>query len=441
MMGKAESSRKLFADRIYRMGEENAFKIGPHITRLQSEGHDVVRLNLGEPDFDMPFFIRDEVKRQLDLGNARYCDPQGIPSLRQAIADQMQRMRGLTVSPEQVVVFPGGKPSIGLCLHAYCNAGDEVIYPSPGFPIYESFTLYVGARPVPLHLSEENNFAFAAEDLGRLISPRTRMIMLNFPSNPTGGVVSDEQMRSYAEVIRQKCGPDVRIYSDEIYEYIWFDGRKHVSIASYPGMQERTVICSGFSKTFAWPGGRLGYAVLPTVAEALVFKNLNVHYFSCLPPFTQEGARTALEHPESGATIAEMVRTFEHRRNVVVKKINEIEGVRCQTPGGAFYLFPNIAGVCDTIGALDAYRQLPDDLHARTSPATLFQMFLLYHHHVATLDRNAFGCIGTEGQHYLRISIASEQRVLEEGIARLHAAARDRAGFEQFMKTIARDVI
>ena len=433
--------RKLFADRMYRIGQENAFKIGPHITSLENEGHREVRLNLGEPDFEMPFFIRDEVKRQLDLGNARYCDPQGLPSLRKAIADQMKRMRGLTVSPDQVVVLPGGKPTIGLTLHAYCNAGDEVIYPSPGFPIYESFSLYLGAKPVPLHLKEENQFAFTAEELDRLITAKTRLIMLNFPSNPTGGAVTEQQMQDIAEVIRRKCGPEVRIYSDEIYEYILFDGRKHVSIASCPGMQERTVICSGCSKTFAWPGGRIGYAVLPSEEEAQVFKNLNIHYFSCLPPFNQEGARVAFEHAESSATIERMVRTFEHRRNVMIRKINEIEGIHCQMPKGAFYLFPNIAGVCENLGALDAYGKLPGDLRQRTSPATLFQMFLLYNHYVATLDRNAFGCIGTEGQHYLRLSIASELGMLEEGAARLQEAARDRAGFEKFMKTTAREVI
>jgi aspartate/methionine/tyrosine aminotransferase len=151
-MNGTELRKGLFADRIYRMGTENAFKIGPHITRIESQGHKVVRLNLGEPDFDIPPFVRDEVKRQLDLGNTRYCDPKGILPLRKAIADQMMEMRGLHVSPEQVVVFPGGKPSIGACMHAYCNAGDEVIYPSPGFPIYESFSLYLNAVPVPLHL-------------------------------------------------------------------------------------------------------------------------------------------------------------------------------------------------------------------------------------------------------------------------------------------------
>jgi aspartate aminotransferase len=440
-MSKAEPRRRLFADRIYRMGFENAFKVGPHINRVESQGNKVVRLNLGEPDFDMPAYVRDEVKRQLDLGNTRYTDPQGLLSLRQAIAKQMKEMRGLDVSADQVVVFPGGKPSIGFCLHAYCNAGDEVIYPSPGFPIYESFTLYLGAAPVPVHLVEEKNFAFTAEQLDALITDKTRIIMLNFPSNPTGGVATEEQLRGIAEVIRRRCSPEVRIYSDEIYEYILFDGRRHVSIATFPGMRERTVIASGFSKTFAWPGGRLGYAVFPTAEEASIVKNLNIHYFSCLPGYNMEGARVALEHPERPATIARMVRTFEQRRDIIVKMVNEIDGIHCQVPAGAFYLFPNISGVCEKIGAIATYDHLPEEMRIRTSPSTLFQMFLLYHHHVATLDRNAFCRIGTDGQHYLRLSIASELSVLEEGARRLKAAAADAAGFERFMKTMALEVV
>ncbi len=440
-MSKAEPSKSLFADRIHVLGTENAFKMGPHIVRIENQGNPVVRLNLGEPDFDIPPFVRDEVKRQLDRGNTHYTDPKGILPLRKAIANQMKEMRGLDISPEQVVVFPGGKPSIGFSQQAYCNRGDEVIYPSPGFPIYESFTRYLGAVPVPLHLSEENNFTFTAEDLEKLITSRTKLIILNFPSNPTGGVATEEQLQGIAEVIKKKCDPQVRVYSDEIYEYIVFDGRKHISIASLPGMRERTIISSGCSKTFAWTGGRIGYAVFPTIEEADVFKNLNINYFSCIPPFTQEGARVAFEHPDSRRSIADMVATFQHRRDVIVNAINEIDGIRCKTPGGAFYLFPNIAGACDKVGATDAFSHLPADVQPRTSPSTLFQMFLLYQHHVATLDRNSFGRIGAEGKHYLRISIASELGVLEDGIRRLKAAAGDAAGFEAFMKTTAHDVI
>ncbi len=432
---------KLYADRIYELGTENAFKIGPHIARLEGEGHKVIRLNLGEPDFDIPPFVRDEVKRQLDLGNTHYCDPKGILPLRKAIVKQMKEVRGLEVSPEQVVVFPGGKPSIGFCQEAYTNPGDEVIYPSPGFPIYESFPRYLGSIPVPLHLDEGSNFTFTAEQLEKLITERTRLIILNFPSNPTGGVASLDQLTSVAEVIKKKCGPDVRVYSDEIYENIIFDGLKHISIASIAGMPERTIVSSGFSKSFAWTGGRLGYAVFPTEDEANTFKNLNINYFSCVPPFLQEGARVALEHPDSKSVVAHMVKTFQHRRDIIVKKLNEIEGIRCKTPGGAFYLFPNIAGVCEKIGAIDAHSALPSDTRARTSPSTLFQMFLLYKHYVATMDRNSFGKIGAEGKHYLRLSIASELGVLGDGICRLEAASRDREGFEDFMRTTATQVI
>ncbi len=440
-MRKPSLRTRLYSDRIYALGTENAFKIGPHIARLENEGHKVIRLNLGEPDFDIPPFVREEVKRQLDAGNTHYCDPKGILPLRKAIANQMKEMRGLDVSPEQVVVFPGGKPSIGFAQEAYCNVGDEVIYPSPGFPIYESFPAYLGAVPVPLHLAEESNFTFTAEQLEKLITGRTRVIIINFPSNPTGGVASLAQLSSIAEVIKKKCAPEVRVYSDEIYENIVFDRLKHISIATIPGMRERTIISSGFSKTFAWTGGRIGYAVFPTEDEANTFKNLNINYFSCVPPFLQEGARVALEHPESKATVAHMVETFQQRRNVIVKKLNSIDGVQCKTPGGAFYLFPNIAGVCEKVGALRAHNALPAATRKRTSPSSLFQMFLLYNHHVATLDRNSFGKIGAEGKHYLRLSIASELGVLEEGVRRLEAAARDSAGFGKFMNTIAPQVI
>ncbi len=440
-MSKPPRAVRLYSDRVSVLGTENAFKIGPHIARIESEGHKVVRLNLGEPDFDIPPFVRDEVKRQLDMGNTHYCDPKGILPLRKAIASQMKEMRGLDVSPEQVVVFPGGKPSIGFSQEVYCNVGDEVIYPSPGFPIYESFPAYLGAVPIPLHLSEESNFTFRPEQLEGLITARTRLIIINFPSNPTGGVANRELITAIAEVIKKKCRPEVRVYSDEIYENIVFDGLKHISISTVPGMKERTIISSGFSKSFAWTGGRLGYAVFPTEDEANTFKNLNINYFSCVPPFLQEGARVALEHPESKGAVAQMVKTFQQRRDVIVSKLNAIDGIRCKTRGGAFYLFPNISGVCEKVGAIKAYKALPAKTRARTSPSTLFQMFVLYNHHVATLDRNSFGRIGAEGKHYLRLSIASELSVLEEGVRRLEQAASDSSGFEQFMRTIGPSVI
>ena len=293
----------LFAKRNSRIDTENAFKIGPHIVRVEQQKGAVIKLNLGEPDFSVPKHIKDEIKRQLDLDNTHYCDPKGLLSLRTAISNQVNETRGLQTNPEQVAVFPGGKPSIGFAQQVYCNPGDEVIYPSPGFPIYESFIRYVNAVPVPLHLDESENFTFSPADLAHKITAKTKLIYINYPSNPTGGVASKSLLEETARIILERCQPDVRIYSDEIYEKIIFDGQQHHSISSIPEMTERTIIASGFSKTYAWTGGRIGYAVFPTVEEAEVFKKLNINYFSCVPPYNQEAARVALESPLSKQSV------------------------------------------------------------------------------------------------------------------------------------------
>ena len=217
----------LFAKRNSRIDTENAFKIGPHIVRVEQQKGAVIKLNLGEPDFPVPKHIKDEIKRQLDMDNTHYCDPKGLLSLRTAISNQVNATRGLKTNPEQVVVFPGGKPSIGLAQQVYCNPGDEVIYPSPGFPIYESFIRYVHAVPVPLHLDESANFTFSPDQLANLITPKTKLIYLNFPSNPTGGVASKSLLEETTRIILENCQPNVRIYSDEIYENIIFDGKQH----------------------------------------------------------------------------------------------------------------------------------------------------------------------------------------------------------------------
>ncbi|HET7292904.1 MAG TPA: aminotransferase class I/II-fold pyridoxal phosphate-dependent enzyme [Vicinamibacteria bacterium] len=423
----------LFANRIERLGTENAFKIGPFIKQVEDQGHRVIKCNLGEPDFPLPRHIREEVKRQLDNDLTHYCDPQGILPLREAIAREMGARRGLEIAPDRVVVFAGGKPPIGFCQQAYCNPGDEVVYPSPGYPIYESFTRFVGARPVPLQLEERRGFAFSGAELAPLLSRRTKLVFLNFPSNPTGGVATREQLEGIAKVILRKA-PQARVYSDEVYEAILFDGARHESIASLPGMAERTVIVSGASKTYSWTGGRLGWAVFPTAAEAAVFKNLNINVYSCLPAYNQMGAKVAIESPESGPEIARMVAAFQTRRDVVVEALNAIPGITCQKPKGAFYVFPNIAGVCGSLGAVDAWRRLPAAARQRTSPATLFQMFLLFRHHVATMDRRSFGAIGSEGRHYLRISVATGLEDLKEATVRIAAAARDREGFGEFVR-------
>jgi aspartate/methionine/tyrosine aminotransferase len=424
----------LYADRIARIDTENAFKIGPHIRRQEEAGRRVIKCNLGEPDFGLADYIKDEIKRQLDKDNIHYTDPKGILSFRRAIARQINETRGLDVTPEHVVVFPGAKPPIGFSCLAYVNEGEEVIYPSPGFPIYESFVTFIGAVPRPLHLQESKGFSFSAEDLEPLITDRTKLIILNFPSNPTGGVASEEQLRGIAELIRRKCRPDVRVYSDEVYECILFDGARHLSIASLPGMRERTIIVSGHSKTFSWTGGRIGYAVFPTVEEADAFKNLNINVFSCVPPFLQEGAREALENEKRHEVVGGMVRAFQERRDVVVKALNEIPGVTCCNPTGAFYVFPNIGGALQALGALDLYESLDADRKRRTTPATMFQMYLLYRFDVACMDRRSFGRLGSEGKHFLRLSIATGMEDLKEAVARIGTALSDRDAFRRWFE-------
>lgn len=426
---------QLFSERTSLIDTENAFKVGPYIAQIEAEGHHVVKCNLGEPDFALPKHIREEVKRQIDNDLTHYCDPQGILPLRQAIAEDMGEKRGLHISPERVVVFPGAKPPIGFCQQTYCNPGDEVIYPSPGFPIYESFTKYVGAKPVPLHLEEGRGFSFGGTDLERLISDRTRIIIICFPSNPTGGVATRDELEEMAAVIRRAAPENCRVYSDEVYENILFDGSEHVSIGSLPGMEPMTVMVSGVSKSYSWTGGRVGWAVFPTVEEALVFKNLNINYYSCISAYNQMGAKVAIESPESKVEIEKMVGAFQDRRDLMVEGLCSIDGVSCQKPKGAFYVFPNIGGACEYVGAIEAYGALPDEIRAKTSPSTLFQMFLLFTHHVATLDRKSFGQIGSQGKHFLRISIATGKEELKRGLESIAKAAHDADGFQEYLSS------
>jgi aspartate/methionine/tyrosine aminotransferase len=424
----------LLAKRTRLIDTENAFKVGPYIRSIEDQGKRVIKCNLGEPDFPIPQCIKDEVKRQIDLDNTHYCDPQGILPLRKAVAKHLGETRGIKATPDRVVVFPGAKPPIGLSQQTYCNPGDEVVYPSPGFPIYESFIAYVGAKPRPIHLKEEQGFSLSGKEIAPLLGKRTKLIYLNFPSNPTGGVASREQLQEIANVILKRCGKDVRVYSDEVYEHILFDGSQHGSIASCPGMEKITILVSGASKSFAWTGGRIGWALFPTAEEADVFRNLNINYFSCIPAYNQEGARLGLESPLAAKAIGEMVTVFQQRRDLVVKSLNGIPGVKCQNPKGAFYVFPNIAGVCERLGIMEAFRSLPREAKRKTSPSTLFQMFLLFEYQVATLDRKSFGRIGTEKLHYLRLSIATDTASLKEGMTRFATAAQDTEGFGRFFR-------
>ncbi len=424
----------LYARRLDDLGVEGSFTFGAEIARAVAARRDVVRLTIGEPDFDSAPHVNEAGIAEIRRGNTHYVDPQGILPLRTAIAEYASRTRRIAVDPGRVVVLPGAKPSISLTIQTYVDPGDEVIYPSPGFAIYESWTTFVGGVPVPLRLREERDFTFTADDLAALITPKTKLIMLCSPSNPTGGVLPARLLADVAAVIRERCSPDVRVYADEIYEHILFDGAEHASIASQPGMAHRTIIASGHSKGFAMTGWRLGWAVLPTEDEAQTFKRQVIQTTSCVPPFTQEAGRVALERPESYTAIARMVAEFQQRRDWMVPALNAIPGVRCRTPQGAFYVFPNIGGACERLGVLAAYDALDADAKRRTSPSRLFQLFALYRHGVAVLHRESFGTRGAEGEHYVRLSIATSMDQLREGVARLAAAAGDREGFADFMR-------
>jgi aspartate/methionine/tyrosine aminotransferase len=437
----APVSTTLFADRVDRIGTEEAFALGALIAQVEATGERVIRCNLGQPDFPLPDHIVAAVKRALDKGLTTYCDPQGIPELRAAVAKSMGARHGLDVDPERVVIYPGGRPPIGFAHMAYSDSGSEVIYPSPGYPLFESFIPYFRCKPVPAVLKEENGFGLTRTELEPLLSDLTNLIFLNFPSNPTGGVATREQLQGLADLILEKTTPNVRIYSDESYEAITFDGDEHISIASLPGMEARTIIASGCSKTYAWTGGRVGWAVYPTVEEAKVHRRLAINYFASIPPYNQWGAIEALESPESPAAIKAMVDAFQRRRDLVVPGLNRIDGITCQNPKGAFYAFPNVGGALERLGAEEAFNGLPSRFQERSSPATLFQLFLLYEHKVATMDRRSFSTLGSEGQHYLRLSIANADEELAEAVKRIGDASADADGFQAFVASGVRHTL
>ena len=246
-MAIASSPKELFADRVNRIGTEAAFALGGRISEVESGGDQVIRCNLGQPDFPLPHHITTAVKKALDMGLTTYCDPQGIPELRSSVAKSMGEKHGLDVDPERVVIYPGGRPPIGFAHMAYSEAGEEVIYPSPGYPLFESFIPYFRCNPIPVVLEESDDFALKRDNLEPLLSDRTGLIFLNFPSNPTGGVATREELNELSELIIEKTSPNLRVYSDESYEAITFDGDKHTSIASMPGMEARSIIASGLS--------------------------------------------------------------------------------------------------------------------------------------------------------------------------------------------------
>ena len=383
--------RMRLADRMERLGTETAFEAAARARDLEATGRDVIHLEIGEPDFDTPANIRAAAQRALDDGWTHYGPALGLPVLREAIALDASRRKRFPVSAEQVVVTPGAKPIMFYAIMALIDEGDEVIYPDPGFPIYESMARFVGATAVPLPLRQKHEFRLDPDELGRLVSPRTRMIIFNSPANPTGGVIPREELEQIAAIAIEH---DLVVLADEIYGRIVYEG-EHVSIASLPGMAERTIVLDGFSKTYAMTGWRLGYAILP---ERLVtpFSKLIINSVSCTSAFSQVAAAEALLGPQD--EVEAMVREFRARRELVVDGLNAIPGFDCLRPQGAFYVFPDVSGTGLT-GA-----ELADKL--------------LFEAGVSVLAGTAFGQVGRD---HVRISYANSQAKIRDALDRIRS--------------------
>jgi aspartate/methionine/tyrosine aminotransferase len=319
-----------------RLGTETAFDCLRRAKALECT-MDVVHLEIGEPDFDTPKHIREAAKEAIDQGYTHYGPSAGLPELREAIAEYAGKLRGLHFTPEQVVVTPGGKPVMAFAIMAMVEPGDEVVYPNPGFPIYESMIEYMGGTPVPIHLREERGFRLDAEELATLVNPRTKMIIINSPQNPTGGVLTREDLRLIAETAVRH---NVWVLADEIYSEIIYEARFE-SVSQFPDVAQRLVILDGFSKTYAMTGWRIGYGIMPPqMADWMARLQTNTN--SCTATFTQRACLAALRGPRD--EINAMVAEFKKRRDFIVDGLNKLPGFRCKKPAGAFYAFPNVEG-------------------------------------------------------------------------------------------------
>lgn len=334
-MQKAIQHELRLAERMSRLGTETAFEVLNKARALERQGKSIIHLEIGEPDFDTPKNVIDAGVKALQGGWTHYGPSAGLPELRLAIAEEVSRTRKVEVKSEEVVVVPGGKPIIFFTILALADVGDEVIYPNPGFPIYESMINYVGAKAVPIKLREERDFGFDVNELASLITDRTKLIILNSPHNPTGGVLDRSQIREIAEVIGDR---NIMVLSDEIYGRLIFDG-EHSSIMSVPGFQERTILLDGFSKTYAMTGWRMGYGVMRADLATQITR-LMTNSNSCTASFTQIAGVEALQGDQS--SVDHMREEFHRRRDVVVDRLNRIKGFSCRMPKGAFYVFPNI---------------------------------------------------------------------------------------------------
>jgi len=377
------------AERMSRLGTESAFEVLARARALERLGKEIVHLEIGEPDFDTPVHIRDAAKRALDSGATHYGPAAGLPELREAIAKDIGATRNIPVTPEEIVVTPGAKPIMYFVITALVNAGDEVIYPNPGFPIYESVINFVGGVPVPIPLREETGFGFDLEVLERKASARTKLIIINSPQNPTGGVLEVEQLGRIAEIAKTYRIP---VLADEIYKSFLYEG-EFASITRFPGMRDLVIILDGFSKAYAMTGWRLGYGVMPAPLAEHVTR-LMVNTNSCTASFTQWAGIAALQGDQT--PVAEMVAEFKRRRDIIVGGLNRLPGVSCRSPRGAFYVFPNVK--------------------ALKRPSAEVAETLLTEAGVAVLGGTAFG---EYGEGYLRLSYANSEANLEKALARM----------------------
>jgi aspartate/methionine/tyrosine aminotransferase len=378
-----------YADRMSQLGTETAFEVLAKARALEAKGRSIVHLEIGEPDFDTPQHIRQAAVRALDEGFTHYGPSAGLPEVREAIAAYISKDRRLPVTPDQVVVTPGGKPVLTFAILACVNPGDEVVVPDPGFPIYESVVRFAGAKPVPLVLREDRGFRFGAQDLEALLTPKTRMVVLNSPHNPTGSVLTPKDLDEIATLLRER---EIFVLSDEIYSKILYEG-VHESIATRPGMAEKTILLDGFSKTYAMTGWRLGYGVMnPTLAKHVARLATNV--YSCATSFVQRAAIAALGGSQE--PIRAMIAEFHTRRDEIVAGLNAIPGLTCLEPAGAFYVFPNIQA-----------------LHLKSQDA---ERMFLEEAGVAVLSGTAFG---PSGEGYIRLSYANSIENIREALRRI----------------------
>jgi aspartate/methionine/tyrosine aminotransferase len=374
-----------------RIGEENAFAVLAHANALASQGRDIINLGIGQPDFRTPDFIVEAAIKALRDGHHGYTPATGIPPLREAVAADLHKRYGVEVSADRVMIMPGGKPAMFMSILMFGEPGADILYPDPGFPIYRSMIEFTGARPVPVPIREENGFAFSADETLKLITPQTRLLILNSPANPTGGVTPKAEIDKLVAGLER--WPNVAVMSDEIYDHMTYDGEKHVCLLSYPSIRDRAILLNGWSKTYAMTGWRLGYAVWPGKLYDYARK-LAVNLYSCVNASAQYAGLAAFTGPQD--EVHKMVAEFDDRRKVVVEGLNKLPGVSCAVPKGAFYAFPNIKRT--GWKAKELATALLDDVG------------------VATIGGPDFGILG-EG--YLRLSYANSTENIVKALDRM----------------------